>query len=97
MSFPRSRLLLAAAIGVLASASVARSQVTAFQQTNLVSSVAGLAPVTDPNLRNPWGIALSPTSPFWIANQVTATATLYNGAGQPSALIVSVPIRAGDW
>ena len=49
------------------------------------------APVTDPNLRNPWGIALSPTSPFWVANQITATATLYNGAGQQSALIVSVP------
>jgi uncharacterized protein (TIGR03118 family) len=91
MALLRSWFLFVAVIGALASASVARAQVTAFQQTNLVSSVAGLAPFTDPNLRNPWGIALSPTSPFWIANQITATATLYNGTGQPSALIVSVP------
>jgi uncharacterized protein (TIGR03118 family) len=91
----RSWFFLVAAMGVLASASNARSQVTAFQQTNLVSSVAGQAPVIDPNLRNPWGIALSSGSPFWIANQVSANATLYNGAGQPfpvgNPLIVSVP------
>jgi uncharacterized protein (TIGR03118 family) len=90
-----SRLHLVAAMGILASASVARSQVTGFQQTNLVSSVAGQAPVIDPNLRNPWGIALSSGSPFWIGNQASATATLYNGAGQPfpinNPLIVSVP------
>jgi hypothetical protein len=30
-----------------------------FQQTNLVSSVSGLAAFTDPNLKNPWGISHS--------------------------------------
>src|SRR5690349_7667245 len=53
-----------------------------FRQTNLVSSVAGQAVTTDPNLKNPWGISLSGGSPFWVSNQVTGTATLYNGAGQ---------------
>lgn len=65
-----------------------------FQQSNLVSDVSGLAAFTDPNLKNPWGIALSATSPFWVANQVSGTATLYNGAGQPQPLVVTIPSAA---
>lgn len=87
--------LLFAAAGILIFSPAARSQVTSFQQTNLVSSVVGQAPVTDPNLRNPWGIAVGPSTPFWIANEVTSTSTVYNGAGQPfpvgNPLIVSIP------
>src|SRR3954449_13147807 len=63
----------------------------AFTQTNLVSSVSGLAPVTDPNLRNPWGMSFSATSPFWVSNQGTNTSTLYGATGTPNALVVSVP------
>jgi uncharacterized protein (TIGR03118 family) len=70
-----------------------------FEQTDLVSSVSGVAPVTDPNLRNPWGLTSSPTSPFWVANQVSGTSTLYNGAGQPfpvgSPRVVTIPPLAG--
>ena len=29
-----------------------------FTQTNLVADVAGMAKITDPNLVNPWGMAL---------------------------------------
>ncbi|HEY3740567.1 MAG TPA: TIGR03118 family protein [Bryobacteraceae bacterium] len=54
---------------------------TAYQITNLVSDIDGMAAQTDPNLVNPWGIALSPTSPFWIANNGSMTSTLYNGQG----------------
>ncbi len=67
----------------------------AFTQTNLVSDIPDLAKVLDPNLVNPWGIAFSPTSPFWIANNHTGTATLYNGMGQPfplgQPLVVTIP------
>src|SRR5947208_1669525 len=63
----------------------------AFAQTNLVSSVSGLAPVTDTNLRNPWGMSFSATSPFWVSNQGTNTSTLYGATGAPNALVVSVP------
>ncbi len=80
---------------LLAFSSVAHADFFAFEQTNLVSSVPGLAPVTDPNLKNPWGISHSPTSPNWVSNQVTGTSTLYNGAGQPfpigSPLVVTIP------
>jgi uncharacterized protein (TIGR03118 family) len=52
-----------------------------FVQTNLVSSVPGLAANTDPNLVDPWGISFSATSPFWVSNQNSGTTTLYDGAG----------------
>lgn len=66
-----------------------------FQQTNLVSSVPGLANFTDPNLKNPWGISSSAASPVWVSDQVTGKATLYNGLGQPqptaTPLVVTIP------
>jgi uncharacterized protein (TIGR03118 family) len=67
-----------------------------FHQTNLVSDQPGVALITDPNLVNPWGISMSPTSPFWVANNGTGTATLYAGDvnGSPftrNSLVVSIP------
>jgi uncharacterized protein (TIGR03118 family) len=47
-------------------------------QVNLASDLPGMAPVTDPDLKNPWGISLSPTSPLWISNQGTNSSTLYS-------------------
>jgi uncharacterized protein (TIGR03118 family) len=67
----------------------------AFLQRNLVSDVPGLAARTDTNLVNPWGIAFSATSPFWIADNHSGRSTLYNGDGVPQALVVNVPSPAG--
>jgi len=64
---------------------------TLYAQINLTSNVPGLAANTDPNLRNPWGMSYSATSPFWISNQMSGNATLYNGAGVPNALVVTTP------
>ena len=50
-------------------------------QTNLVSSIPGLAAITDPMLVNPWGVSRSPTSPFWVSNQAMNTSTLYAVTG----------------
>jgi uncharacterized protein (TIGR03118 family) len=47
-----------------------------FVQTNLVSDIPRLAMITDPELRNPWGVSHGPT-PFWVSNQVLNTATVY--------------------
>src|ERR1700692_1693351 len=49
---------------------------TTFIQTNLISD--GLVPAlkTDPNLINPWGVAFSPTSPFWISDNGTGLASV---------------------
>ena len=60
-------------------------------QVNLVSNGAYPAANTDANLVNPWGIAASPTGPFWVGNNGTSLATLYNGAGTPQSLVVSIP------
>ena len=62
-----------------------------YTQTNLVSSVTGLAANTDANLVNPWGMAFAPTGPFWTSNQATGTSTLYDGAGNKIPLTVSIP------
>jgi len=67
-----------------------------FVQHNLVSDLPGMAVTTDPDLVNPWGIALSSGSPFWISDNGTGLATLYNGAGVKQGLVVTVPPGAGN-
>lgn len=68
---------------------------TAFQETLLVSDLADTAPVTDAHLVNAWGVALSATGPFWIADNGTSVSTLYDGNGTPfpagSPLVVAIP------
>jgi uncharacterized protein (TIGR03118 family) len=54
-------------------------------------NVTHIAKFFDPNLVNPWGIATSATSPFWIADNGTSVSTLYNTAGTPLSLVVSIP------
>lgn len=61
-------------------------------QTNLVSNVPGLAPVTDPNLQNPWGLVASPTSPFWVSNNAGGTSTLYSAPTGTAATIVPLVV-----
>src|SRR5690348_4551654 len=61
------------------------------QETKLVSDIAGNAAVTDANLVNPWGIAIDPAGPFWIANNGSGTSTLYNANGVQTPPIVAIP------
>jgi len=58
------------------------------------NGVVHVARFFDPNLVNPWGIAESGTSPFWVADGGAGVATLYNTAGSPQPLIVSIPSAA---
>jgi uncharacterized protein (TIGR03118 family) len=74
---------------------------TGFLKTNLVSDTPGLALVTDPNLVNPWGLALNPSNGvFWVADNGTGVSTLYDGNGQPapagSPLVVTIPPPNGS-
>ncbi len=62
-----------------------------YVQTNLASNVSGLAAHTDASLQNPWGISFGPTTPFWLSNQVTGNATLYDGGGAAQPLVVTIP------
>jgi uncharacterized protein (TIGR03118 family) len=62
-----------------------------YQVTNLVSSVQGLAPNTDANLQNPWGVSFLPGGPFWVSNQITGNTTVYESSGTPDPLVVTIP------
>jgi uncharacterized protein (TIGR03118 family) len=64
---------------------------TAYFQINLASDITGLAMNHDANLKNPWGMSFGPTTPFWVSNQGSNDATLYNGTGTPQALVVTTP------
>jgi uncharacterized protein (TIGR03118 family) len=86
---------------LLTVAAVSRSVEAAnsYVQTNLVSDLPGIAAQIDPNLVNPWGLASSASSPFWISDNHAGTETLYNGSGQPfpaaSPLVVQIPAPQG--
>src|SRR5262249_28898799 len=88
---PRVRVALCALLGGLITLAVPGAGRAGFVQNNLVSDIPGLAPHLHPNLKNPWGVSFSPTSPFWVSDQVTGKSTLYNGAGVPQGLVVTIP------
>jgi uncharacterized protein (TIGR03118 family) len=99
----RLRHNLAQTIALLAGTSVVVASMwvaspclaTSYIQHNLVSDLSGVATHTDPNLVNPWGIASSATSPFWVSDNHTGVSTLYNGSGTPRSLVVTIPPPAG--
>src|SRR6267142_4823832 len=61
---------------------------SAYRETNLISDLPGFAAFHDPLLVNPWGISLTASSPFWVANNGTATSQLLRGdvSGSPFVL-----------
>lgn len=71
-----------------------------YTRVNLVSDIDGVARFTDSNLVNPWGLAFSRTSPFWVADNNGHVSTLYNGRGQAfpvgSPLVVTIPKPLAD-
>src|ERR1700747_1365136 len=64
-------------------------------QTNLVSSIPGLATITDPQLHNPWGVSHSSTSPFWVSNQGKNTSTLYTVTDETTVTKVNINPPSG--
>jgi uncharacterized protein (TIGR03118 family) len=62
-----------------------------YTQTNLVSNSSGVAEVTDPQLVNAWGLARTSGSAWWVADNATGFATLYNGPGVKQSLVVTIP------
>ena len=88
------------AVGVLSMFPVtARAQ--HYVQENLVSDISqpanadGTTATIDLNLKNPWGLARSASSPWWVNNEGTGTSTLYTGAGSIATLVVTVPNAEG--
>ena len=74
----------------------AQAMAQAYQQTNLVSDIQGLAQnppngQPDAQLVNPWGLISSPTSPWWVSDNNAGVSTLYNGQGVKQGLVVNIP------
>jgi uncharacterized protein (TIGR03118 family) len=63
--------------GGIVALGLSKAEQAPFLQTNLVSDVSGMAEITDTNLKNPWGVSESSTSPFWVSDQGTSVSTLY--------------------
>jgi len=94
--FGKSSLIAALGIGALVTCA-SRAEAGPFVQTNLVSDIPGLALLTDAELKNPWGVSHSATSPFWISDQATSLSTLYSvttGGVSKVPLTVTIPKTA---
>ena len=95
------RFIVTAAVAVGALCAGANlAEADTYVQTNMVSDIGGLAPVTDPDLTNSWGVSfISGVTPFWVSNQVSNTATLYSATGFTSVtkvgLTVAIPTTGG--
>ena len=95
--FVRRRAALLVLAVLLGAALVAVSPLTAAERnsytvTPLVSDQAGVAPNTDGDLVNAWGLTSGPTSPWWVSDNGTDKSTLYRGSdGAKQGLVVSVP------
>jgi len=77
-------------LGLLMVSAQAEAQ---YRITNLVSNQVGQAKTIDPLLANPWGLARSATSPWWISDNDTGWSTLYDDTGTQESLRVLIPTQ----
>src|SRR5580765_8812978 len=85
---PRPDVKVAAVAVAIAALAAAGSASSARLDRFVVRAVA--TDRTDPQLVNAWGLAASPTGPWWVANEARASSTLYDGEGRKQALTVRV-------
>src|SRR5262245_382902 len=79
---------VAAVVVAIAALAAAGSASSARFDRFMVRSVA--SDRSDPQLVNAWGLAASPTGPWWVANEARASSTLHDGEGRKQALTVRV-------
>src|SRR5438874_2612494 len=77
------------------------SNSTTFDWENLDSDIGGVAELKDPNVVNPWGIAISRSGIIWVADNGTGVATAYFSDGRPfpnpsNRLVVTIPASASN-
>jgi uncharacterized protein (TIGR03118 family) len=66
-----------------------------YTQSNLVSDGTVRAQQTDPNLINPWGIAIGQQTPFWINAAGTGLSEVYDEGGNKK-FVVTIPAATGS-
>jgi uncharacterized protein (TIGR03118 family) len=87
MKFFSSRAADVAVFLLLSSAVFAQH----YTQVNLDANVSGVAEAADPQLVNAWGLARTSGSMWWVADEATGVATLYDGPGAKQKLVVTIP------
>ena len=107
----RSRRLAVGALAVAVPAAVAVTMAVSsgpalasgpgneFHQTNLISDLSNQgAQVVDGNLQNSWGLAFTPASPLWVADNNSGVSTLYSinvGGTQAAKVPLTVTLPGG--
>jgi uncharacterized protein (TIGR03118 family) len=82
--------LLLAAVGVASTLARGGGPRNAYAVHRLVSDDHRRTQLVDRRLVNAWGLAASPTGPWWTGNEASSTSTLYSGEGRKQLLTVSV-------
>ncbi|MDX6474751.1 MAG: hypothetical protein QOH95_262 [Gaiellaceae bacterium] len=82
--------LVLAGIGVASTLAHGGERRNAYVVHHVVSDEQRRAPRVDRRLVNAWGLAASPTGPWWTGNEASETSTLYSGEGRKQLLTVSV-------
>jgi len=77
------------AIGAVAAAA-AGAGVAAAPRTDGFAVSRLVTDARDPKLVNAWGLAASPTGPWWVSSEARDASTLYAGNGQKQSLTVTV-------
>lgn len=74
--------------------SAAPSRADSYSWQNFQSDIAGVATHVDPNLVNPWGMAVSSSgTTIWVSDNGTGVSTLYGQDGMARSTVVIVPGR----
>jgi uncharacterized protein (TIGR03118 family) len=92
----RSHGLLLVAAGLVVGCSIGKgpgSDAEYYERRDLTADRDGIGEHTDPNLVNPWGLAYGPDSYFWVANEGSGTATVYDGDGADRSDVIGGPVR----
>jgi uncharacterized protein (TIGR03118 family) len=84
--FPRAAAGITLALSLSSAAFAQR-----YEQANLDGNVPGSAEAPDPQLVNAWGLARATGGVWWVADEATGFATLYNGPGAKQGLVVKIP------
>jgi uncharacterized protein (TIGR03118 family) len=89
MQVSRTAVAACLGLGLLMISAPAEAQ---YQLTNLVSNqIHSHATTIDPLLANPWGLARSAGSPWWLSDNDTGWSTLYTATGTEESLKVTIP------
>ena len=91
----RTSIVLAAVLFALPALTASSSRPFAasrFEVVPLVSDQPGVAPNTDPDLVNAWGLAPAPGGLEWVSDNGTNKSTIYDrNTGEKQSLVINIP------